>query len=421
MKFASLENFIRSPRFPIFMIVFVDVLGLGIIIPVMPLFAQDQMGASAWQITLMTSIFFTAQFFASPVLGRLSDRYGRRPILILSQAGTLTALLLNGFAPALIFLYISRVVDGITGGNITVAQAYLSDVTDVSSRTRSMGLINAAFSLGFIFGPAFGGEVAALFGPRVPFFCAAVLSFTTIMLSTFLLPESLPRERRKREGDAAKLTPKRNSWALLRMPAVIVILLIAFGSQFSFFSFQTVFVLWAGKMLFPEGTQQYVTQSVAIIFTLLGICGIITQVWLVGPLNRRFGEVRLALGGNAARMIAFGTLAISPTLVAVGVMIPFNSIGGGVSLPAIIALLTFAAPPNERGGVIGLNQSASALGAVLGPLLAGVLFDSVSPNAPFVAASVIMGITVLLGLNLFRFPLHKPVDMSPARAPLSEV
>lgn len=408
MNFSSIGTFLRSPRFPIFMIVFVDVLGLGITIPVLPLYAQNQLGASAWQITLLTSIFFTAQFFASPFLGRWSDRVGRRPVLIFSQAGTLTALLMNALAPALVFLYLSRVIDGITGGNITVAQAYLSDVTDEKTRTRGLGLINAAFSAGFIFGPAFGGVLAAWFGPRVPFFAAAVMSLTTILLSTFLLPESLTPERRKHEHAAAKLTPKRSQWALLRIPSILLILVVGFGTQVSFFSFQTVFVLWSSKFLFANESQELATESVALIFTFIGICGVITQIWLVGPLVKKFGELNLALGGNLVRGLGFGLLAAFPVLLTAIGTIPLLAIGAGVALPSLIALLTFAAPPNARGGVLGLNQSANALGSILGPLIAGFLFDTVNPNAPMIAACVVMLLTVLLGLNLYRFSLTQP-------------
>ncbi len=416
MQLTRLTNFLRSPRFPIFMIVFVDVLGLGITIPVLPLFAQNQLGASAWQITMLTSVFFTAQFFAAPFLGRLSDRVGRRPVLIFSQAGTLTALLMNALAPTLFFLYLSRVIDGITGGNITVAQAYLSDVTDETTRTRGMGLINAAFSLGFIFGPAFGGLLAAQFGPRVPFLAAAVMSVLTILLSTFLLPESLTPERRTREHSAAQLTPKRSNWELARVPAVGLLLLIAFFTQFGFFSFQTVYVLWAEKLLFPGQSQAFVTQAISIILTLMGIFGVIVQIWLVGPLVKRFGEVNLVNGGNVLRAISFGLLAAFPFVWTAIAVIPFMALGGGIALPALMALLTFAAPPGQRGGVLGLNQSASALGSILGPLLAGFLFDAVNPNAPMVAAALVMGLAALIGLNLYRLPLRRPVPQTVAPA-----
>lgn len=413
MKAASVASFLRSPRFPIFMIVFVDILGLGITIPVLPLFAQNQLGAAAWQITLLTSIFFAAQFLAAPFLGRLSDRIGRRPVLILSQTGTLTALLMNGLAPTLAFLYLSRLIDGLTGGNISVAQAYLSDITDERNRARGLGLINAAFGLGFIFGPAFGGLLAGQFGPRVPFFAAALMSCTTILLSLLLLPESLPPARRDGAGRATPLAPPKRGRELLRMPVIAWILLVGFGAQFSFFSFQAIFVLWAERMLFPGEPQSFITQAMSLILTLVGICGVITQIWLVGPLVRRWGEARLAVGGNFARMVAFALLAGFPTLLTAVLVIPLIAVGGGVALPAIVALLTFAAPPDARGSAIGLNQSASALGSILGPLLAGFLFDAVGPNAPMIAAAVIMGLTVLIGLNLFRFPLQRHVPAPP--------
>src|SRR5688572_8950129 len=169
-------SFFRSPLFPIFMIVFVDMLGVGITLPVLPLYAQSEFTATPTQITLMASIYFMAQFLATPRLGRLSDRMGRRPVLILSQAGTLLALLLSGSAMSLYVLYVARVIDGITGGNISVAQAYLSDITDERNRARGLGLVSAAFSAGFIFGPAFGALVAAQLGPRAPFFIAAGIS-----------------------------------------------------------------------------------------------------------------------------------------------------------------------------------------------------------------------------------------------------
>ncbi len=409
MNLSSITKFLRSPRFPIFMIVFVDVLGLGITIPVLPLFAQNQLGAAAWQITLLTSIFFGAQFFASPFLGRLSDHVGRRPVLILSQFGTLTSLLMNALAPTMTFLYLSRVVDGLTGGNITVAQAYLSDITKEHNRTRGLGLVSAAFGLGFIFGPAFGGLLAAQFGPRVPFLAAAAMSLTTIVLSTFLLPESLPPERRKHEHAAAQLTPKRSQWQLLRMPAVALILLVGFGTQVSFFSFQTIFVLWSESVLFPNTSQEFVTQAVAIFLTLVGICSVAAQVWVVGPMVKRFGELNLVIGGNLARGIGFGLLASFPFVFSAFATIPLLALGAGVALPSIVALLTFAAPPNARGAAIGLNQSANALGSVLGPLIAGFLFDTVNPNAPMIAASAIMFVAVLIGLNLYRFPLKRQV------------
>jgi len=392
------------------MIVFVDVLGLGITIPVLPLFAKNELRAAAWQITTLTSVFFGAQFFASPFLGRLSDRVGRRPVLIISQAGTLTGLLITGFAPSMTYLYISRVIDGLTGGNFSVAQAYLSDITDEKNRARGLGLVNAAFGLGFVFGPAFGSLVASLYGPRVPFLIAAGVSLTTILLSTFLLPESLPPEKRKLGGASSAKSPRSRSIDLFLVPAVVVILIIAFGSQFAFFSFQTVYVLWTERLVLPTFSESEVQRVVGAILTLVGVCSIVTQFWLVGPLVRRLGEKKLVVGGNLARTGAFTAMALSPTLPAVVLTIPFLSVGGGVALPALIALLTYASPPDRRGQTIGLHQSVAAMGSILGPLLSGFLFENVNPNAPMVAAAAAMGLTVLVGLNIFRLRIHQPVS-----------
>jgi DHA1 family tetracycline resistance protein-like MFS transporter len=412
---ARFLDFLRSPRFPIFMIVFTDVLGLGITIPVLPLYAKNELGAAAWQITSLTSVFFGAQFLAGPILGRLSDRFGRRPVLMASQAGTLTALLITGLAPGIVFLYLARLIDGLTGGNISVAQAYLSDITDERNRARGLGLVNASFSLGFVFGPAFGSLLASFFGPRVPFFAAACVSLLTVLLTTFLLPESLTPERQR--GIRAQTTgPAKSNWQLLRLPSLALLLLMAFGVNLGFFSFQSTYVLWLERLVFTGRPESFVQQAVGAILTAVGLFGIVAQTWLVAPLIRRFGEKHLAVFGNLSRGLAFTSLALFPSLATVILAIPMMSIGGGVALPALIALLTFAAPPGDRGRVIGLNQSAAALGNVIGPLLAGLLFDNVHPNAAMWAAGLVTLSTIGTGLALgfYRIPVTRPTQAAPA-------
>ncbi len=407
----GIVEFLRSPRFPIFMIVFVDVLGLGITIPVLPLFAQDELGAAAWQITAMASVFFAAQFLASPWLGRLSDRFGRRPVLIVSQIGTLAALLVTAIAPSMIFLYLARLIDGITGGNISVAQAYLSDITDEKNRARGLGIINASFGLGFVFGPAFGSLVASLFGPRVPFFIAALVSFCTILLSTFLLKESLTPERRKREEAMAIAMGRVSAWELIRVPSVALLLVLGFGSFLTFGIFQTIYVLWMDALVLGGFSTSQVQQTVGVILTFVGICNIGAQFWLVGPLVRRFGEKNLLVWGRFAQTFAFAGMALSPTVLVSALVVPILSIGGSVAYPSQLALLTYAAPPDRRGQVIGVNQSFTSFGSILGPLLAGFLFESVHPNAPMIASAIGMGLTALLALGIFRLPLYKPGAM----------
>src|SRR5258706_2392920 len=400
---ARLSSFFRSPQFPIFMIVFVDVLGLGITLPVMPLYAQNVFGSAATQITLLASVYFTAQFRATPRLGRLSDRVGRRPVLILSQAGTLVALLLSGSAFSLPLLYVARIIDGLTGGNISVAQAYLADITDVRNRARGLGLVSAAFGAGLIFGPAFGALMAATFGPRVPFFFAAAVSALTVTLCWRLLPESLTPERRAALAAASAAgTNASRRQALLRTPGVLAIFFIGFLAQLSFFSFQSTFVLWTEAVLYPTRDPQFVQTAVGGCLTFVGVVGIITQFWLVGPLVHRFGERSLVASGTLIRGLAWALMAALPV---VGVMLPallLIAVGGNVAIPALIALLTYLVPGDQRGFSIGMMESVQGVGRIAGPIAAGWLFEHVSPNAPFWLAAVASAATVIASAALWR-------------------
>ncbi len=403
-----LRSFLSSPHFPIFMIVFVDVLGVGITLPVLPLYAQGEFHATPSQITLMTSVYFAAQFLASPQLGRLSDRYGRRPILIISQAGTFLALLLSGAAPALFWLFIARVIDGLTGGNVSVAQAYLSDTTTPQNRARGLGLVSGAFAAGLIFGPAFGALVAAQFGPRVPFFIAAAVSALTVTLTWRLLPESLTPEMRAANAlkaaarQSARQPGWRNSnWAgVLRLPGMPALMFIGFLTQLSFFSFQATYVLWSEKVLFPTRDPIFVQNAVGYMLTFVGVCGIIAQFWLVGPLVRRFGERPLVVAGAAVRGVGWGVMALVPTLPAVLLVLPLIPLGGNVAVPALLALLTYLAPTDQRGFAIGLMESIQGLGRIAGPLLAGWLFERFQPSAPMMFAAVASLVTVVAALQI---------------------
>jgi DHA1 family tetracycline resistance protein-like MFS transporter len=409
-----LRNFIGSPRFPIFMILFTDVLGLGITIPVLPLFAKNELRAEAWQITALTSVYFVAAFFGGPWLGRLSDRVGRRPVLVLSQVGTLTALLLTGLAPGLYLLYIARVIDGLTGGNISVAQAYMSDISDERHRAQGLGLVSASFGLGFIVGPAFGGLAAGWFGPRVPFFIAAGVSVCTVLLSIFLLPESLSAERRRREQAAKAALPPSNTWDLLRVPLVAILMTVTFGSNLAFFAWQTVHVLWAQQVVLHGLTDALVQQAVGGALAFVGACGLLTQFSLIGPLVKRFGEQRLVIGGRLATGSAFALMALVPIPAVWLLSLPFAAVGNGLAVPSQTALLTYAAPPGQRGQVIGLMQSFASAGSVLGPLVSGYLFESVSAGAAVLSSGMLMGLTVLVALLVLRYPVERPTPVQPA-------
>lgn len=389
------------------MIVFVDVLGFGITIPVLPLFAQNAFQATPQQITLLQSAYFLAQFIAAPQLGRWSDRWGRRPVLLLSQTGTLAAFLISGSAPMLAFLYLARNVDGFTGGNVSVAQAYLSDVTDEKNRAQGIGIVNAAFGAGFVFGPAFGAFVAAQFGPRLPYFIAAGISLLTISLTYFLLPESLTPERRAAMPRRAGLRPK-SRLEMLRVPGVGLLMLIAFAGQLAFFSFQAIWVLWSEKVLFAGYDDKFTQQAIGGILALVGFFGILTQILWVKPIVKRFGERVMVAGGLLVRSIPWAIMAVFPSIALIIAVAPLISFGNGLVLPGLTALLTYLVPPDERGYAIGLSESVQGLGRISAPLIAGALFQYVSPGAPLAFAALIGFISAAIALALWRLPVKRP-------------
>jgi DHA1 family tetracycline resistance protein-like MFS transporter len=377
---------------------------LGITIPVLPLFAQNEFGASPFQITLLASAYFLAQFIASPQLGRLSDRFGRRPVLLVSQSGSLTALLISASAIGLPFLFLARIVDGLTGGNLSVAQAYLSDITDEHNRAQGIGVVSAAFGSSFLFGPAFGALMAAQFGPRVPYLAAACFSLTTIVLTYFLLPESLTPDRRAamRPGRGAG---RKSPLEILRLPGVPILMIVAFGGQIGFFAFQSIYVLWAEQIPFRGYDPKFVQQAVGYILAFIGLIAILTQAFLVRPIVRRFGERTMVAGGLFSRSLAFGVMALVPVIACVVVASPLIAIGNGLVAPAVTALLTYLVPPDERGYAIGLSESVQGLGRISGPLMAGWLFENVDPSAPFLFAALAGVVSMLASFALWRIPI----------------
>jgi DHA1 family tetracycline resistance protein-like MFS transporter len=418
---TSLGRFLRSPLFPIFLIVFTDVVGMGMIIPVLPLFAKDDLGATPMQIALLATVYSLAQLVAAPRLGRLSDRVGRRPVLILSQFGTLSAMLLTAWAPHLAILYLARVLDGFTAGNVSAAFAYVSDVAEPKDRARAMGVINAGFGAGFMFGPALGGLLGGAYGPRVPFLVAAGVSLLSITLAYFRLREP----ERQRAPDAAQETESPSERPLEQggeeppltsLPGVKWLFAMGAGMQMAMLTFTSTWVLWADEVLvagYPEAQQQ---RLIGYVFAVIGTCGLLTQAFLVGPLVRRFGERKLIFGGLLLRGSSFSAMGAFPVLPATFAIAPMMSLGGGLSVPSIMATLTNSVPGHRRGQALGAMNAWETTGRLVGPVLGGALFELVSPSAPLFAGGAICMLTAFLTFGIPRSVRGHPEE-EPMEAP----
>jgi DHA1 family tetracycline resistance protein-like MFS transporter len=331
----------------LFTVVFVDLIGFGMVIPVLLLHAQESFGATDFQAVLLLSSYSIGLVVAGPVLGRLSDAFGRRPVLIISQFGTLAGFLILGFANTLFLLFLGRIIDGISGGNITTAQAYINDITTEKNRARGFGLISAAFGAGFIVGPALTALIVSVtaanpmlapYSQNAPFFVAALFSLTSILLTTFLLPESLPKEEREPLGRAREKQPgQKGLLDVLRLPDVRLILIFTLITFLAFSLLQASFAFFSRRNLFFDIPLEEAQRNIGLLLTWLGIVSVTTQFVFVGPLVRRFGERRLVNAATLARVLAFIGMAIArePLGMAI-VFIPFaasNAIMQPISAP----------------------------------------------------------------------------------------
>jgi multidrug resistance protein len=362
----------------ILLIVFVQMAGSAMVLPILPLFAQREFAMGPQVITLLISSFFAAQFFAGPYLGRLSDQRGRLPILVLSQFGTTVSYVLLAFAPSVWVLFVARIVDGITGGNIIVAQAYITDVTPREKRTAALGYIFAVFGIGFIVGPALGGILSAIFGPRIPFLFAAAAAFAAMLLSWFVLDETVTDEKRT-------AIRQRRSLPLSEVAAnttLVMILAIAFVGQFAMGLLQATFALYGEAVLFAGYSEQATNLGVGLLLASVGVGQIITQVFLLQRLLNRFGDLWLVFAGSIIRAASLFLFAMitRPWLGAVSSL--FFAMGMGLLMPALQSLTTQTVDDELRGAVLGFYQSSVSMATIVSTAVGGIIF-AISPTTPY--------------------------------------
>ena len=392
----------RHPLLPIFLIVVVDVLGLTIILPLLPFYAQ-RLGASATQVGFLISVFALCSLFSGPLLGRWSDSVGRKPLLLLSQVGTLAGFLILGSAQVLWVAFVGRIIDGLTAGNLSLAQAYIADVTEPKNRARAFALIGIAFGFGFLVGPAMSGFLSQ-YGYRVPFLVAAGLSLTSILATAFLLPGGRrPESGAASQGDSG---PGGRRLSLLawgqyaqyfRRPALAPLLLQFFCFSFAFAGFTGGLALFCERRLYWHG-KPFGPEQVGYVFAYAGLLGVILQGGLIGRLVKRFGETPLVTSGFLSLTAGYAVLSATfgiPLLLVAGTL---SSFGNGVLRPALTSLITQQVRSNEQGVVLGLNQSLFSVAQILGPALAGFLIDKGQLSAWALVSAVAAG----LGLAINR-------------------
>lgn len=369
----------------IFIIVFIDLFGFGLILPLLPFIAQKYQ-ASSLVIGFLTAVYSFFQFIFAPVLGRLSDRYGRRRILIVSQFGSMIGYLILGIANNLPLLFLSRIIDGITGGNISVAQAYIADITDKNNRAKGMGLIGAAFGLGFIFGPAIGGLLSKI-SYSAPAFTASIMSLITISMTFLFLKETVNIKKSIR---ASKTQFNwQNFQKIIKKSPVNLLIIIFFGVNLAFSSFQGIFALY-GEKKFNFGPDEN-----GIIFAYIGILVVLAQILVMPFFVKKFKEKKVMKAGLLIMFLSLFFIPLSKDIYFLIFALTFLPFGNGFFNPTTQTLVSENIEKEEYGETLGLMHASGSLGRILGPIIAGELF-SFSINFPFYFSSFIILILLVL-------------------------
>lgn len=385
----------RSTLLIVFLVVFIDLMGFGIVIPLLPLYGERYQ-PSPLVFGLLMAVYSLMQFLFAPLLGRLSDRFGRRPVLLLSLAGTVAGYLLFGLQDSLLLLFVARVVNGIAGANVSTAQAVIADVTKPEERAKGMGLIGAAFGLGFILGPAIGGFSLEL-GEGAPGFIAAGFSFLALLLAAWKLPETWTEERRFGRVEVARgWFSLHRLWEALGHPQIGLALVLFFLSTFAFSTFESTFALFLDNRMGLDA------RHVTWLFVYVGLLAAVIQGGLIGRLAKRFGERRLILAGAGLLLPAYLAMLVVPSVGWLMVSLPLLALGVGLVNPALSSLVSRLSTADEQGGVLGVYQSVASLARITGPFGGVFLFKEFGPHWPYTTAAVVTLLVIAFSLVLYR-------------------
>jgi len=380
-----------SPLIIVFVTVFIDLLGFGIIIPLMPFYATH-FGASAFQVGMLATSFSLMQFLFAPLWGRWSDVIGRRPIILIGLLGSAVSYLAFGLAHSLTLLFVSRCLAGIAGANIPTAQAYIADSTTPENRAKGMGMVGAAFGLGFIFGPALGGFLSQ-WGYQAPALFAAGLSLLNFLAALALLPESLPPERRTSARRRSRVEVFRHAIARPRLPTVLAVFFLIVSA---FASFESMFALYS------QARFGFDSVTIGFLFAGVGVILAIVQGLLVGRVVRRLGEHRLVPAAIALLAIGLALVWVAGSVPALAFASAVIAVGMGFQSPSMLSVISQLSDPADQGAMLGVSQSLGSLGRIVGPLWGGFVFDRFGHAAPFASAALVMSVACVLSVAAFR-------------------
>lgn len=375
-----------SPLPFLFITVFVDMIGYGIVVPLLPFYAREY-ATGAVLVGVLGSLYAAMQFFGGPLLGGLSDHVGRRPVLILCLLGASSAYLLLGLADSLSLLVAAVALAGLAGGTPSTAQAYIADITVPQDRARRLGIMGAAFGLGLMAGPALGG-LLSLYALEAPAFAASALALCNAAFGLFVLPESLTKDLRPAIL-ISRLGPLSRLRGVLRITGIQPLLLTVFLLNLSFAGLLTNFPLFSNVRFGWDAT------SNAFFFAFVGLCAVLTQGVLIGKLQPRFGERRLLRGGLALMAVCLAFVAVAPSGLLLYPAVGLLAVGGGLAIPSVAALISRRGSGREQGTLMGGTQAVISMTLILGPLISGLAFDDLGVAAPYWIGSLLAALALL--------------------------
>ncbi|MGK9477311.1 MFS transporter [Melioribacter sp. OK-6-Me] len=378
----------RTALVIVFFTIFIDLMGFGILIPLLPTFASKQLGISDFGIGIIVAVFSLMQFLFNPLLGKLSDKIGRKPLITTTLLMTAVSYIIFSFANSFIILLVSRMLAGIGGSNIAVAQAYIADVTSKEDRAKGMALIGVAFGLGFVFGPLIGALLAK-FGYDIAGFGSATFSFIAFLFAIFFLPES----NLKKSNDvriSLKLVDIKFITKVLKIQRVGLLIILFFIIIFSIANLYGTFALLGYKHF------NFTDQQNGFLYGIMGAVSVLVQGFFVKSAGGKINERKLVLWGTTLMMFGLGAIPYGYNFFGVAIVVTILSIGTGILQPTILSLVSKLSSENEQGAILGINQSLASLARVLGPLWGGFSFNYLGYYTPFLTGAFFTFVTLVL-------------------------